>query len=267
MNNKDYYTRLYELNQKSCLMWQALIVKVQGSTPARSGMKMIIPLYDDEFGNLGGGEMEHYIINFTRKEKPEKPIVRTFLLSDTGEGVKDPEETPTAMICGGIVTVFIEPLYQVKKLFVIGAGHCGRALGHLAKLCGFQVSLIDNRKEIIESLAEDMCDAAYLNDYEHLDVAIVFDHNAHIVIMTHGHVHDKGVLEFCLDKEYAYLGMIGSKQKVAQTFANLKDKGISEELLSKVHAPIGLPIGSQTPYEIAVSIMAEMIALDRRVET
>ncbi|MDZ4181446.1 MAG: XdhC/CoxI family protein [Candidatus Cloacimonadaceae bacterium] len=263
MNYKDYYSRLNDLIHRNATIWQATIVKAEGSTPAKPGMKMIIPLSEKEFGNLGGGEMEHYIIDFARAEQPGKPIFKTFVLSEAGDAVKDSEVTATSMICGGNVSVFIEPLFQVKKLYVIGAGHCGRALGHLAKLCDFRVILIDNRADIIDSLPPEVHDTAILNDYSTISTAIDFDKCAHVVIMTHGHTHDKEVLQQCLAQQFAYLGMIGSKQKVLQTFARLMEQGIPESQITKVHAPIGLPVGSQTPYEIAVSIMAEIIGESR----
>jgi len=83
------------------------------------------------------------------------------------------------------------------------------------------------------------------------------------VIMTHGHTHDQHVLELCLNKPFAYLGMIGSQKKVQATFTELLKKGHSQKQLDRVTAPVGLPIGSQTPYEIAVSILAQIISLDR----
>ena len=97
------------------------------------------------------------------------------------------------------------------------------------------------------------------NDYNDIEQAIKFDKKCFIVIMTYGHVHDKQVLEYCLKKPFFYLGMIGSEKKVTETFDKLRAQGFTEEELQKIHAPIGLSIGSQTPWEIAVSIMAELI--------
>ena len=99
------------------------------------------------------------------------------------------------------------------------------------------------------------------NDYSGLEAAISFNDNAFIVIMTYGHVHDRQVLEYCLKQPFRYLGMIGSTKKVAETLDRVKLNGFTDNDLKKIHAPIGLPIHSHTPYEIAVSILAELIQI------
>lgn len=256
MDNNEYYEKLSnELNSHSAI-WQATVVASDGSTPAKPGMKLAIPLNAEAFGNLGGGEMEHKVINLVRSDKPTKAQLYSFNLSDGGAKA----DYSTSMICGGQVNVFIEALHLAQQLFIIGSGHCGKALGHLAKLAGFKVCLIDNRPEIIGSDLSQYCHKAVFHDYNGLAEVIDFSDSAYVVIMTHGHLHDREVLQQCLRQETAYLGMIGSKTKVAQTFATLKQQGFSDDELLRCHAPIGLAINSQTPYEIAVSIMAQIIA-------
>ncbi len=255
MNNNEYYEKLSAAVAGGVRIWQASVVDSDGSTPAKRGMKLAVPLGQPEFGNLGGGEMEHKVIAFIRNEQPDGANLYSFSLSQDGSKA----DFNTSMICGGQVSVYIEALHLSQKLFIIGAGHCGRALGHFAKLCGFHVCLIDNRAEICNSDLSLYSHEVILHDYSDLSSIISFGKHSFIVIMTHGHIHDKQVLEQCMGQEYAYLGMIGSKSKVAQTFAKLRDNGISEEALATCHAPIGMPIGSQTPYEIAVSILAEII--------
>lgn len=255
MDNTIYYSKLQSLLQHNQALWQATIVATDGSSPARPGMKMIIPLSDAVFGNLGGGELEHKIIAYARDTNPALPQTISFDLSGSGTT----ELSPTSMICGGAATVFIEPLHLPQNLYIIGAGHCGKALGKLAKSSGFYVHLVDNRPE---SIAGDFCaygHKASLSDYRDVSSAVAFGPNSWIVIMTHGHVHDHEVLQQCLRQPTRYLGMIGSKHKVAETFSKLQQQGFSEAELATVHAPIGLKIGSQSPIEIAISIMAEII--------
>jgi xanthine dehydrogenase accessory factor len=259
MGNKEYYAYLNRILASGEPVWQVTVVSAEGSTPAKPGMKMAIPLHSRELGNLGGGEAEHHIITLVRSTQPESPLLKGFLLSEQGDRVGAEDEVQTSMICGGGIKAFIEPLFPSKRLYIIGAGHCGRALGSLARECGYHVTLIDNREQTIAALPEGVCDAAVVNDYSDLEQAVGFDARAHIVIMTHGHTHDREVLERCLARPHRYLGMIGSKGKVAATLAKLKQKGFAQKDLDRVHAPIGLPIGSQTPAEIAVSIMAELI--------
>jgi xanthine dehydrogenase accessory factor len=255
MDNNEYYKKLSAMLANNSSLWQASVVDSDGSTPAKSGMKLAVPLNEAVFGNLGGGEMEHKVISFIRESQPHGAGLYSFSL--TPDGAK--ADFNTSMICGGQVSVYIEALHLSQRLYIIGAGHCGRALGHLARLSGFHVSLIDNRTEIINGDLADYSHESILHDYSNLAEVINFSPSTYVVIMTHGHVHDKEVLEQCLRHQFAYLGMIGSKTKVALTFAKLKEKGFTEAELSKCHAPIGIPIGSQTPYEVAVSIMAELI--------
>jgi xanthine dehydrogenase accessory factor len=255
MNNNEYFKKLSLAIENNIALWQATVIECDGSTPAKTGMKLAVLLNEAPFGNLGGGEMEHRVIDLIRTEKPVGSKIYSFDLASKGTT----DDIPTAMICGGQAKVFIESMHISQKLFIIGAGHCGRALGKMAKLCGFYTVLIDNREEIINSLTQDSCHEAKLHDYTEMAEVIDFSPENYVVIMTHGHTHDKEVLEQCLRKPLKYLGMIGSKTKVAQTFANLTEKGFSEAEIKACHAPIGIPIGSQTPYEIAISIMAQII--------
>ena len=261
MQNNEYYAALADLTQRNEPLWQVTIITSDGSTPAKPGMKMLIPLQGKVVGNLGGGEMEHTLISLVQETRPEKPQLQSYNLSEQGDAVLPSEAISTSMICGGQVSVFIEPLYSVNMLYIIGAGHCGRALAHMAGLCGFQTRLIDNRSEILADIPSHICSDLHHSDYSDLHEHIRFDKQALIVIMTHGHLHDRQVMEQCLNKPSRYVGMIGSATKVASTLQVLKDKGYSADQLSRIHAPIGLPIGSQTPYEIAVSILAQLIKI------
>ena len=260
MDNYSYYNQLSLALSQNKAVWQATVIESDGSTPAKSGMKLAVLLDESPFGNLGGGEMEHRVIDMIRLDKPSGSKVYSFALAADGSKA----DIQTSMICGGQVKVYIEALHLPEKLYVLGAGHCGKALGQLAKLCGFYTVLIDNRSDVIDSLPPESCHEAKLHDYTNLIEIIDFSPANWVVIMTHGHLHDKEVLEQCLRQHLKYLGMIGSKSKVAQTFARLKEKGFAESELSLCHAPIGMPIGSQTPYEIAVSILAQMISLRTR---
>ncbi len=261
MEHQEYYKFLHELVNSRQAAWQITIVQVEGSTPAKPGMKMLIPAQGNELGNLGGGELEHSTIAWVRSKQPDKPVLRTYDLSAGGKSALPDAALPTEMICGGRVQLFIEPLFSTKLLQIIGAGHCGRALAHLAGLCGFQTRLIDNRPEILERIPSEICSDKRLSDLQSLEGQVSFSPKALIVIMTHGHAYDQSVLELCLDRPFLYLGMIGSKTKVHATRESLLKKGFTSEQLDKVTAPIGLSIGSQTPYEIAISILAQIISL------
>ena len=171
------------------------------------------------------------------------------------------------MCCGGVVEIFIEPIVKIKRLFIFGAGHTGQA--HLLKFANdtaFEVFLIDDRKEYI-----DQCDIEGINkmNLEHSAalMALPFDKNSFIVITTYSHQIDRDILAYCAKKEWAYLGMIGSKRKVHITKKMFVDSNIgSEEELNKIHMPIGIDINAQTPEEIAVSILAELIKVRNSIK-
>ena len=255
-----YFKRLSALLEQGEPLWQASIIETDGSTPARIGMKLAVPLKGDAFGNLGGGEMEYLVINTIRQEQPASIVKWAYDLDEQGNTVQL-DQIKTAMICGGKAEVLIEPLFSPHPLYIIGAGHCGRALADLASKTDFRVRVVDNRRELLQETAFPPEAELIHNDYNHLEDAVSFTERAYIVIMTYGHVHDKQVLEYCLRKPCHYLGMIGSQKKVAETLAKLRQQGFTEQETAKVHAPIGLPIGSHTPYEIAVSILAELISV------
>jgi len=260
----QYYKRLSAVIEAGNPVWQASVVETDGSTPARVGMKLAVPLNSETFGNLGGGEMEYLVINAIRKEQPKSIVKWTYILDEKGKPQAE-KDIRTGMICGGNVEVMIEPLFAPHPLYIIGAGHCGRALADFAVKVDFQVTVIDNRQDLLLADAfPSECRLIY-NDYTNLDEVIAFNQSAFIVIMTYGHLHDKQVLEYCLQRDFRYLGMIGSKKKVAETLDKLKNKGFTDTDLSKVHAPIGLPIHSHTPYEIAVSILAELISIKNQI--
>lgn len=265
MDYTKYYEKLKQYMAMDLRMWQVTIVATDGSTPAKPGMKMIIPLEHPEYGNLGGGEMEHELIKHVRETQPQSTEMLAFKLNNKGRfsevKIDENVDVSTNMICGGSVEVFIEALFKKDRLFIIGAGHCGKALSHLAKLCGFYVVLIDNRENQLSKETSLYSDRSILSNYKDICEVIDFDDSVYIVIMTHGHVHDMQVLEQCLKHKFKYLGMIGSKSKVAETFERVMKNGFTPDDLANVHSPVGLPIGSQTPYEIAVSICGELIQL------
>ncbi len=264
MDLANYYDRIRLALTENHPLWQVTIIETSGSSPAKAGMKACIGTGELYFGNLGGGELEYGLIRQIRSELPERPVVWSFSLTGTRADIYETDQR-IGMICGGAVKVFIEPLYKADTLYIIGAGHCGRALSSLARSAGFFTCLIDNREELLKQAEhEGLADSYCYSDYTGIGTLIRDTHRAWVVIMTHGHLHDREVLEQCLRLDLPYLGMIGSKSKVAETFETLRNKGLSPDQLESVHAPIGLPIGSQTPVEIAISIMAEIIQIRKQ---
>ncbi|MDD7256403.1 XdhC family protein [Bullifex porci] len=154
--------------------------------------------------------------------------------------------------------VLEENLTPPVHLVLFGAGHVGKALFHLARLQDIDITVIDSRDEILKQ--EDFPNAELIKvDYSNMDALKLNVYNPYFCIFTHGHSGDKACLKWCLKQSSEYIGMIGSKGKIKATFEKLINEGYKEEELSKVHSPIGLKIGGDTPQEIAISIMAEII--------
>ena len=154
---------------------------------------------------------------------------------------------------------FCMPLPIGERAFLFGAGHCSQALAPLLSTLGFRVTVFDEREEYANRDAFPTAEHIIVGDFNKLCDYIEFTGDDYIVVMTNGHAHDLEVEQQVLQGDFAYLGVIGSRKKVAVVNQKLRDFGISEEAIARVHSPIGTPIKAVTPEEIAVSIAGEMI--------
>jgi len=230
------------------------IVRTQGSTPQRVGAKMLVYGDGRTVGTIGGGCYEADALGKARAVLDSgKPALVSYELSDD-------LAQETGLICGGRMDVFVEPLQPAPRLVVIGAGHVGQQVARLAAHVGFRVQVVDDREKFAS--AERFPDAevtvADLPDWLH---RAELPPSAFVVIVTRGHLHDLDALRALAARDLRYLGLIGSRAKVARLFDALAAESMPPECLERVHAPIGLDIGAVTPTEIAVSIVAELIGV------
>ena len=156
-----------------------------------------------------------------------------------------------------------ENIKPEPHLVIFGAGHVSKAIAEIAHVLQMKVTVIDEREEVLNRDRFNHGEELILESYTSFLAKKSPFFRPYYIIVTHGHAYDRACLEWCLRSNYAYLGMIGSKGKVATTFSLLKEKGITEEDLKNVHAPIGLSIGAVTPEEIAISILSEVISIFR----
>lgn len=154
---------------------------------------------------------------------------------------------------------FVDPLERKPGLLIFGAGHISTCLAPMAKKMGFRIIIADDRAEYANSDRFPDADEIHVMQFELAVRRIQTSYNTYIAVATRGHIHDRIVLETMLHRPHAYLGMIGSVNKRDVIYNTLLKNGFSQEILSAVHAPIGLNIGAETPEEIAVSIIAEII--------
>lgn len=235
----------------------ATVVGASGSTPREVGAKMLVRADGSIVGTIGGGSLEAQVIAQAIKViKQGQPQQLHFNLTAEEGG-------ELGMICGGDTEVFIEPILPSPTLFIFGGGHISLPLAKTGKLLGFKIAVIDDRAEFANPRRFPEADLILAEDFSTAFSKLEINKSSYIVIVTRGHQYDELVLELALKTKPKYIGMIGSKTKNKAVFSHLLAKGISQEQLNKVHAPIGLEIFAQTPEEIAVSILAEVIKVRR----
>jgi xanthine dehydrogenase accessory factor len=155
---------------------------------------------------------------------------------------------------------YIQPIGMQGSAYIFGAGHCGEKLAPLLSTVGFYTAIVDDRAEFANAIRFPSADRIVVPaSFEGIVGQLPIDEDSYVVIVTRGHMHDREVLKQALSTDAAYVGMIGSKKKVAETFRALEEDGVPSEVISRVFAPIGLSIGAETPEEIAVSITAQLI--------
>jgi xanthine dehydrogenase accessory factor len=233
----------------------ATVIEASGSAPRKAGARMLIKADGSIVGTIGGGAIEKRIMDeaLALMQGGAPKIVR-YELEEIG------------MSCGGSMSTFLEPLQYAAELIIFGAGHIGAALSKIGNMMEFSVTVIDNRKEFAAKEKFPWAARVIANDYQETLSELVFSDNTYIVIVTHKHIHDVEILEYCAQRSFRYLGMIGSRTKVGKAFQQLRDKGIDEEIIQRIHAPIGIGIGANTPAEIALSIAAELVAVRSETE-
>jgi len=252
----DFARRVADATSDGTGLAVATVVKVQGSSPGKVGFKMLVYRDLTVFGSVGGGEMERRAIAAAQKSATEGAFVAHFEMM----GARD-EASGTGMICGGSADVLIEPVQQRDKLYIFGGGHVGMALSRLAKTVGFHVIVYDNRDEWANKDKHPEADEIICAPYGEAKARVRTGPSVYLVVVTHGHINDEEVLRAFVDSEHAYLGVIGSKAKARKILTQLRDQGIAEQVLTNVHLPIGLDLGGDTAAEIAVCIVAQLMAI------
>jgi len=234
----------------------ATVIKIYASTPREIGAKMGIFPDGSIFGTIGGGKLEKLVIDDAMEIiKSNKPALKTYTLLPESKGGIGTE-------CGGTLDIFIEIISPGAKIVLIGAGHISYALAKLAEICGFAIEVIDDRPEFANSQRFPRS-VIHNTTIKNTDFKSIVTPETYIVIVSRSHEIDYEALLATINIPNAYLGMIGSTRKVKTLFDKLSGEGITKEQITKVHAPIGLDINAETPEEIAVSIMAEIIAVKR----
>jgi xanthine dehydrogenase accessory factor len=234
----------------------ATVISVEGSAPRGGGAKMLIKYDGTSLGSVGGGDLEQQV----RKKAIEvmntgQQDILHFDLSG-----KSPD---TTMICGGQTDVLLEPILPLETLYIFGAGHISKSAAPIAKTLGFRVVIVDPRPDYNNRENFPDADMLVVEEFERAFTKLHVTPNDYIVICTTGHMNDAECLHFAVGTRAKYIGMIGSKKKVKETKDKLMQQGVTEERLGQVYAPIGLEIEAETPEEISISILSQIILVKR----
>jgi len=248
------YQALAELEKKNEAGALCTIVRSQGSTPRHETSKMVVYPDGSIVGTVGGGEMENRVIAEAQQAIADgKSRLLEYNMTDPARG--DPG------VCGGQVEIFVDPIRPKPTLVVVGSGHVGKAVAHLAHWLGFYVVVNDDRPDFCTPEAVPEADSYLPVLMADLPDQMKVTPWTYFVLTTRGVNIDVPGLPALLETPAAYIGVIGSKRRWATTRKQLIASGVSEEKLDSIHSPMGLELNAETPEEIAVSIMAEIIML------
>lgn len=250
--------RLGRLGQKCAL---ATIVQVRGSIPSFESAKLLVREDGSMLGTIGGGCVEAEVWNAAREViATEKPRHMNFSLGQ--DAAYD-----NGLICGGQLDVFVEPVTPQPAAYIFGAGHISKSLSKVAGLAGFRTVVIDDREMFANRERFPEADEVHADEYEAVFPKLSVNETSYIVIVTRGHRDDMRVLKWAVGTNARYISMIGSKRKVINVVRELEKEGIPASAFERVFAPMGFDIGAITPEEIAVAVVAEMIAVRRNPES
>ena len=250
------FQTLAELETRGGVAALATVIRTQGAVPRRAGSKMIIFPDGRIEGTIGGGEMENRVIA-EAVESLGDGVARTIVYA-----FRDPEKGDVG-VCGGEAEVFIEPIKANETVVVAGGGHVGKAIVHLAKWLGFRVVVADDRADFATAENLPDADAHFSCSLKELPEHVDIHENTYLVLTTRGVDVDVEGLPTLLETSAAYIGVIGSRRRWQTTVNTLRQQGVAEEKIARVTSPIGLELNAETPEEIAVSVLAQIIMLRR----
>lgn len=237
----------------------ATIVKSLGSTPRGIGARMIISTDGEIHGTIGGGDVENIVRSYAPEIlKKNQPEILGFSLN--GDSWQVTETITIQGLCGGYLEVLLEPFSPGMELVIFGGGHIGHKLALLCDVMEIPYRLYDNREEFASKDRFPSARATVCAPYEDLETHITLTDSSYCVILTHGHMHDHVVLKSLLvQNQLPYIGMIGSRNKVGAIIEKIAESGISPD--SRLYTPVGLNIGRRKPQDIALAILAEIMAV------
>jgi len=243
----DAYREFLRLTDEGVPVALVTVVGVSGSTPRGMGAVMVVREDGSSVGTIGGGSLEllasRHAVSSLRDGKPRR------LHYD-------------AKNCSGVTDIFVQPSAGRPNLFIFGAGHIGASLAPMAAAAGFRVTVLDDRDGFPDPAKFPPGVRLLAGLFDEGIESLVFDESStYVVIASYSHMKDEQILENCLRMPWKYIGMIGSRKKIETAFGKIGTDEEAGRLLSRVHAPIGLDLGGRSTGELAVSILAELLAV------
>ncbi len=253
----DIYSEIAKLRKEGRKAALATIIQVQGSIPSYESSKILIRDDGSIVGTVGGGCVEADVWSVAQDVmREEKPRRLHFNLNAQ-------PEYDNGLVCGGSLDIFIEPILSTPTLYLFGGGHVSLSISKVAHLAGFDTVIADDREAFANQ--ERFPDAleTHAGEWAGIFPRLKLNNFSYLVIATRGHKGDLECLRWAVTTPAKYVGMIGSKRKLIEFYKALEKEGVTAAQLERVHSPVGLDIGALTPEEIAVSVVAEMIAVRR----
>lgn len=253
----DIYEEITKLRKAGRRGALATIIQVQGSVPSYEASKILVRDDGSIVGTVGGGCVEADVWSAAQDVmREEKPRRLHFNLNAN-------PEYDNGLVCGGSLDIFIEPILATPTLYLFGGGHVSLAISKIAAIAGFDTVVVDDREAFASKQRFPEASETYAGAWEDVVPQLHPNEFSYLVIATRGHKGDFTCLRWALGTAARYIGMIGSRRKLLEFRKALEAEGVSAERLERVYSPVGLDIGALTPQEIAVSVVAELIAVRR----
>jgi xanthine dehydrogenase accessory factor len=235
------------------------VIATEGSTPQKAGAKMLVYPDGRIVGTIGGGCVEAEMTWRARQSiEARKPQVASYDLTPDQAG-------EDGLVCGGRMQVFIEPIEGTPTLCLFGAGHVAQPLARMAKASGFRVEVADDRIKFANRERFPEVDLLVVDDFAAAARQMTLGANTYVVVVTRGHKGDTEALRAVVGKGLRFVGLLGSRPKLVHLVSALEESGVPAEELAEIHCPLGIEIGAVSPEEIAVSVLAQMIAVRHAV--
>jgi len=298
----DFYKKVQQVLQEENRLILMVVIANEGSSPGRKGFKMLVSK-QQMFGTIGGGIMEHKLVEYAEtllSKPPFEPFIKNQIHDksapkDQSGMICSGQQTIAfydvdssyfslieEILSDEVITInysnhgiqIDEPknykwLYSesnslVHKAYIIGGGHVGLALSEVLSKLNFEIHLLDHRENLNTMTSNHFVQSKEVVEFESIENHIPEGDNIYVIIMSFGYRTDDIIIRRLLDKKFKYIGMLGSATKIDTLFKNLISDGFDESQITKVHAPIGINIKSETTYEIAISIAAQLINVKNR---